>query len=161
MFPFPKLPVVLKLLLKLLRAVMIAALGAALTAKFLLESHAEPETEEIDLVAVFEGKHLASNADPFYGGHILSMFGGVLLDLRKANPAPTGIRLSTAVIMGGVSIIVPEGWQVVYEGNVYMGGWSDDTHATSDEDMPTVTITGYVIMGGIRAITMRRVEEVT
>jgi len=138
---------------RLLRMAMLGALGVAVAAKFLLESHAEPETEEIDLVAIFEGKRLVSEANPFYGGKIMAMFGGVLLDLRQSTPAPTGIHLDLAVMMGGVSLVVPEGWRVKYEGKVVLGGWSDDTRTTADDDVTNVIVTGFVVMGGLQATT--------
>lgn len=138
----------------------IAAVGTAVAAKFVLESHGGPETEEVDLVAIFDGKQLVSSADPFYGGHVLAMFGGVELDLRKAQPAPTGIRLDATVVMGGLSVIVPEGWRVFHEGNVFLGGFSDQTRTTAEEDVPTMTIAGYLAFGGIQVITKPSVEAV-
>lgn len=142
-----------RFIFKLFRIALVAALGTAIAAKLLLESNAEPKTEEIDLVSIFEGRHLASEASPFYGGKILSMFGGVLLDLRKATPAPTGIYLDLAVVMGGVSIVVPEGWRVKFEGNLTAGGFQDETRTTADEDALTVTVTGFVFLGGVQATT--------
>ena len=143
----------LRFILKLVRAALVAALGAALGAKLLLESNAQPETEEIDLISIFEGTHLISEAAPFYGGKILTMFGGVLLDLRKTTPAPTGVHIDLAVVAGGVSLVVPEGWRVRYEGKTVVGGFADDTRTTADEDSPGVTITGYVVLGGLQVST--------
>lgn len=134
------------------------ALGTAVAAKFLLESNAEPGTEEIDLVAIFEGQHLISTAEPFYGGKVMAMFGGVIIDLRKATPAPTGIYLDLMVMMGGVSLVVPEGWRVKFDGNLVMGGYQDESRTTADEDAPTVTVGGTVIMGGVQATTKPPVE---
>ena len=151
----------LRFIFNLLRAAVIAVLGAAIAAKFLLESNAEPNTEEIDLVAIFEGQNLISQAAPFYGGKVLAMFGGVLLDLRKATPAPTGIYLDVAVVMGGLSLVVPEGWRVRFEGKLAAGGFSDETRTTADQDQPTVTITGFVVMGGVQATTRSPVAAVT
>ncbi|MGB7861248.1 MAG: hypothetical protein WBM90_12180 [Acidimicrobiia bacterium] len=149
-----------KFITKLFGAALVAAFGAALAAKFLLESNARPETEEIDLIAIFEGRELVSSADAFYGGKILSIFGGVLLDLRKANPAPTGIRLDVAVLIGGVSLIVPDGWRVVFNGSTMLGAFSDNTRTTADDDAPTVIITGFVTMGGLQVTTKSPVEAV-
>ncbi len=151
----------LRFIFKVLRTLFLAVVAAALAAKFLLESHAEPETEEIDLVAIFDGKTLVSAADPFYGGHVVAMFGGVDLDLRKAHPAPTGFRIDATVTMGGLSITVPEGWRVAYEGDVFLGGFSDKTRTTADEDVPSLTITGRLILGGIQVATRPSVEAVT
>lgn len=150
----------LKFTFKLLRAMFLTVLGAALAAKFLLESHAEPDTEEIDLVAIFDGKELVSTADPFYGGHVVAMFGGAEIDLRRAHPAPTGIRLEATVVMGGLSIVVPEGWRVYYEGDKFLAGFSDATKTTADEDVPSLTIGGHLIMGGIQVATKASVEAV-
>lgn len=149
-----------KFIFSLLKTLFLTALGTALAAKFLLESNAEPETQEIDLVSIFEGHHLVSSAAPFYGGRLLTIFGGVRLDLRKAQPAPTGIMLDIGVLLGGVSIVVPEGWRVIYEGDIYLGGWSDETHTTADDEVPTVTITGFVALGGLNATTRSPVEAV-
>jgi hypothetical protein len=147
-----------RFIFKLLRAFLIATLGAALAAKFLLESNAQPTTEEIDLVAIFEGQNLISKAEPFYGGKIMAMFGGVLLDLRHAAPAPTGIYLDLAVVMGGLSLVVPEGWRVEFDGKLLAGGFSDETRTTAERDVPTVKITGFVVLGGVQATTRSPVE---
>jgi len=147
-----------RFIFRLFRLAFVSVLGAAVAAKLLLESNAEPTTEEIDLVSIFEGQHLASAAEPFYGGKVMAMFGGVLLDLRKATPAPTGIYLDLAVAMGGVSLVVPEGWRVKFEGNAIAGGFSDDTRTTADPDQPTVTLTGFVLLGGVQATTRSPVQ---
>lgn len=150
-----------KLIYRLWRTVMIAALGAALAAKFMLESNAKPETEEIDLVAIFEGKELKSTADPFYGGKVLSMFGGVLMDLRKATPAPTGIDLDLMVVMGGVSIVVPEGWKVKNNVKIFAGGLDARAMPPTDDDVPVVNLRGTVVMGGVQIAHKALVESVS
>jgi hypothetical protein len=153
---------VFRFILKLLQLAFVAALGISLAAKFLLESNAEPDTEEIDLVSIFEGTELVSTADPFYGGKVTALFGGVLLDLRKAQPAPTGIDLDIAVLMGGLSLVVPEGWRVKTDGrlNVVAGGFSDNTVTIDDDDQPTVSVRGFIAMGGFQAATKSPAEVV-
>ena len=89
---------VFRFIFKLLRYALLAAMGMALAAKFLLESRGGEETQEIDLVTIFGGEELVSSADPFYGGKTLTMFGGTLLDLRKATPAPTAIGAVRAAL---------------------------------------------------------------
>ena len=143
-----------------MRWALYAAMGTALAAKFLLESNAREETQEIDLIAIYGGEHLVSSADPFYGGKILTMFGGTVLDLRKATPAPTGIYLDIAVFMGGLSMVVPQGWRVRYEGSTFAGGFDDATQTTADPDAPTVTVGGFLVLGGLSATTRSPVEAV-
>lgn len=143
------------------RNALLLAMGAAFVAKLVLESNAEAETEEIDLVAIFEGRHLLSTADPFRGGKVVVAFGGALLDLRHATPAPPGIVLDLAVVMGGVSLVVPEGWRVKWEGDIYGGGLSDETRTTADPDVPVVTLKGFVTLGGVRATTRTPAESMS
>jgi len=150
-----------RFIFKLLRLAVVAALGTAIAAKLLLESNAEPTTEEIDLVSIFEGQNLVSEASPFYGGKVMTMFGGVVLDLRKATPAPTGIYLDLAVIFGGLSLVVPEGWRVKFEGNLMAAGFSDETRTTAEEDVPTVTVTGFALFGGVQATTRSPIQAVS
>lgn len=142
-----------KFTFKLLRTAALAIVGAAVAAKFILESNAESDTEDIDLISIFEGHELISTAEPFYGGKIMSVFGGVLLDLRQATPAPTGIYLDLLVVMGGVSIVVPETWRVEFEGKIFLGGFSDETRTNADDDVPKVHLSGLVALGGVQVTT--------
>jgi hypothetical protein len=145
---------------KLVRFAVIALLGTALAAKLVLESHATEDTEEIDLVNIFGGYKLLSAADPFFGGKVTTLFGGTLIDLRRAVPAPTGIYLDILVVFGGLSLVVPPGWRVVFDGTVTAGRIEDLTRPVSDPDAPLVRIGGLVALGGIEATTRPLVEAV-
>ncbi len=150
----------LRFIFNLFKFTLFALFGVAVAAKFLLQSHASSQTEEIDLVAIFGGEDLASTADPFYGGKITTMFGGTKLDLRRATPAPTGVYLDVLAIAGGVDLIVPDGWRVEFDGNVYAGGFADETNATADPDAPILRIDGMVMMAGLRVTTRATLEVV-
>ncbi len=145
---------------RLLRFAVIALLGTALAAKLVLQSHATEDTEEIDLVNIFGGYKLLSAADPFFGGKVTTLFGGTLIDLRRAVPAPTGIYLDILVVFGGLSLVVPPGWRVVFDGTVTAGRIEDLTRPVTDPDAPLVRIGGLVALGGIEATTRPLVEAV-
>jgi hypothetical protein len=147
-------------ILRLVRFAVIALLGTALAAKLVLESHATEDTEEIDLVNIFGGYKLLSAADPFFGGKVTTLFGGTLIDLRRAVPAPTGIYLDILVVFGGLSLVVPPGWRVVFDGTVTAGRIEDLTRPVSDPDAPLVRIGGLVALGGVEATTRPLVEAV-
>ena len=149
----------LRFLFKLLRVGFVAVVGAAVAAKLLLESNAEPETQDIDLVAIFGGHALKSVAEPFYGGKLIAMFGGAVVDLTDATPAPTEMRLDVSIAAGGLSLVVPEGWRVKFRGKAILGGYSDVTKTTADQEVPTVSITGSVVMGGIQATNESPIME--
>jgi hypothetical protein len=152
---------VFRFIFRLFRYAILAVLALAGAAKFLLESNAEPDTEEIDLVSIYEGKSLVTSANPFYGGKVLAMFSGTVIDMRKATPAPTGIDLDLAVFCGGVSLVVPEGWRIRSEIRLMGGGFSDNTRTTADPDVPTVRLRGHVVAGGVSATTRSPMEVVT
>lgn len=145
---------------RLVRFALVALLGAALAAKLLLQSHASEETEEIDLVNIFGGHKLISAADPFFGGKVTTLFGGTLLDLRRVVPAPTGIYLDILVAFGGLSLVIPPGWKVVFDGSVTAGRFEDLTRPVSDPDAPIVRIGGLVALGAVEATTRPPVEAV-
>ncbi|MGH8873359.1 MAG: hypothetical protein ACRDWS_15470 [Acidimicrobiia bacterium] len=145
---------------RLIRLVLIAVLGAALAAKLLLRSHAVAGTEEIDLVNIFGGEELVSSADPFFGGKVTTILGGTQLDLRRAVPAPTGIYLDVLVGLGGLSLLLPPGWKVVFDGTVVAGGFEDLTQPVTDPDAPIVRVGGLVVLGGLVAMTRHPVEPV-
>jgi hypothetical protein len=151
---------VFKFIFKTIRLGFLAMLGTAVVAKFMLKSNAREGTQEIDLVTIFDGDNLVSSADPFYGGKILTMYGGTVLDLRKATPAPTGIYLDLLVWMGRVDLVVPLGWRVDFTGKVIFGGFDDATQTTADPDAPIVKIGGLIVFGGLRATTKSPLEVV-
>jgi predicted membrane protein len=151
---------VIRFVFRLIRLAFFAVLGTAVVAKLVLKSTASEETEEIDLVNIFGGEHLVSSADPFFGGKITNLFGGTILDLRKATPAPTGIYIDVLVVFGGLSLVVPNGWRVVFDGTVFGGGFDDATRAATDPDAPILRLGGLVAAGGIRATTRALVEPV-
>lgn len=150
----------IRFLFRLIRLVFVLLLGAAVAAKLLLKSHAEATTEEIDLVNILGGEHLISSADPFFGGKVTTVFAGTSLDLRRAVPAPTGVYLDILVVFGGVNLVLPPGWKVMFVGDVVAGGFEDLTRANSDPDAPIVRVGGLVAMGGLRATTRLPVEAV-
>ncbi len=110
------------------------------------------------MVAIYGGEDLVSVANPFYGGKILTMFGGTRLDLRQVRPAPTGIYLDLVVIAGGVELIVPTGWRVNFTGTTIAAGFDDSTATTADRDAVKVNVGGFVIAGGVH-VTNKTFEE--
>jgi hypothetical protein len=152
---------VFSFLFRLVRLALVTVLGAAVAAKFLLESHAAEDTEEIDLVNIFGSVNLASAADPFFGGKITTAFGGTHLDLRRVMPAPTGIYLDVVVAMGGLSLVVPPGWKVIYDGALAAGRFEDLTRPVSDPDAPVLRIGGLIALAGVEVTSRPSLEPVS
>jgi hypothetical protein len=52
-------------------------MGAAAFVRHAVPSHGDEESDELALVAVFDGINLASRAKAFKGGSMLAWFGGI------------------------------------------------------------------------------------
>ena len=106
------------------------------------------DDEWLDAVAVLGGHKERVRSASWHGGRATAMMGGVELDLRDAVPAPEGAVLHVSTFMGGVSLTVPESWEVRMHGLPILGGFEDKTtHGVT----PTATleITGTMVLGGV------------
>lgn len=64
--------------------------------------------------------------DPvFQGGSISSVFGGVLLDLRRTELPEGDTYLKVESVFGGVEIYAPEGWNIEIRNESVFGGFAD------------------------------------
>jgi Domain of unknown function (DUF1707)/Cell wall-active antibiotics response 4TMS YvqF len=83
---------------------------------------------------------------------VVTVMGGVEIDMREATFAEQVTVINLAVLMGGVEIKVPEGVEVHNEIVAIMGGSEvDHDPAESYEGAggPVVRVTGVVVMGGV------------
>lgn len=77
-------------------------------------------------------------------------WGGGEIDLREADFADGEVVLNCIAIMGGISVIVPPGVQVVMRGIGIMGGFDEREHDMApDPGAPRVIVTGFAFWGGI------------
>jgi hypothetical protein len=110
-------------------------------------SRGDEQSDELGLVAVFNGIELKSRARAFRGGSMLAWFGGIAVDLREVELAPEA-RLSLHALFGGIAVKTPPGWRIESELNALVGGV--DTRAPAhDPDAPVLTLTGTAVFGGI------------
>jgi hypothetical protein len=137
------------------RAVLIFNLGvwagvaaAAAFVKRAVPSRGDEESDELSLVAVFDGIDLESRAKAFNGGSMFAWFGGIAVDLRDAELAP-GARLSVHTLFGGIAIKTPPNWRVESEVQALVGGVDARTPAQDDPGAPVLTLVGTALFGGI------------
>ncbi len=102
------LATVRSLLMRVLRSLGLVVAGvyvgfaaAAKVMKSVLPSRGDAESDDVALVAIFDGVKLESRSQAFRGGSMLAWFGGVAVDLREAQLAPEGARLSLHSLFGG------------------------------------------------------------
>ena len=127
--------------------------AAAAVVKRMVPSRGDEESDELALVAVFDGIELKSRAAAFRGGSVLAWYGGVSLDLRDATLAPDA-HLSVHTLFGGVAIRVPPEWRLESSVSAVAGG-ADVRSGSESPDAPTLTIDGTALFGGI-AVGARR-----
>jgi hypothetical protein len=135
-------------------------MAAAAAVKRVLPSRGDSESDEVALMAVFDGRELRSEARAFRGGSMLAWYGGIDADLRDAQLAPGGAHLSVGALFGGVSIRVPSGWRVEKTIRAVAGGVEVSGEDPEDPDAPTLVLDGYALCGGV-AVSRKQPERVS
>jgi hypothetical protein len=105
-------------------------------------------SDEVTLVAVFDGIELKSRASAFRGGSMLSWFGGIAVDLRDAELAPDA-RLRVMTALGGIAIRLPAGTTVESRATAIAGGVDVGAPKPETEDAPRLVLDGFALLGGI------------
>jgi hypothetical protein len=123
-------------------------MGAAAVVKRAIPSRGDAESDEVALVAVFDGAKLTSESKEFRGGSMLAWYGGVDADLRGAELAP-GARLHVAAMFGGIQLLVPPEWRVESNLTAVAGGFDVGGKDPDDPDAPLLVIDGYALCGGV------------
>jgi predicted membrane protein len=88
--------------------------------------------------------------DPvFQGGELNVVFGGITLDLRKTTLPEGDTFLEINSVFGGVTIIVPDDWYIVFNFDTVAGAMHDNRNkdVVRDESRRLV-ITGACVFGG-------------
>ncbi|MGW1540495.1 DUF1707 SHOCT-like domain-containing protein [Streptomyces sp. NPDC002309] len=79
-----------------------------------------------------------------------TFWGGGEIDLRDALFAEREVVINCVAIMGGVSIVVPPGVEVVVRGIGIMGGFdSREDGVQGDPGAPRVIVSGFAFWGGV------------
>jgi len=150
--------------MRLLRALLLFKLGfwagmvaSAVLLKRMFPSRGDAESDEVALVAIFDGVAIKSRATAFRGGSMLSWFGGVAVDLREARLAPDA-RLDVHSLFGGIAIRVPPEWRI--ESSVTaLGGGVAVSPTQPAEDAPTLRLDGFAAFGGV-AVGAKPIDSV-
>lgn len=138
-----------------LRSVLVFKLGvfagmaiAAAFVKRAVPSRGDEESDELALVAVFDGIEFKSRAGAFRGGSMMAWFGGIEVDLGDAKLAP-GARLSAHTLLGGIAIHTPPNWRLESNVKALVGGVDARTPTPDDRDAPVLILEGMALLGGI------------
>lgn len=120
----------------------------------------DEQSDDFQVAAIFGGKSFHSTAGALTTGKAVASMGGIDLDLRGATLDPAGATLDLKATMGGISVLVPEGWMVDVEAHNRAGG--SDVKVTPPSrlpiDSPRLRIKAATLMGGV-AVAARPVRE--
>lgn len=106
---------------------------------------------KLDIVNFFSGAERQFTTQEFEGGKVTSVFGGGELDFTDAGLAEGENVLDIVCVFGGVSLIVPDDWDVVVDVVSIFGGFSDKRKLRSGRVVdPTkqLIIKGIAVFGG-------------
>jgi predicted membrane protein len=108
----------------------------------------DSDKDQVHASAIFGGVEKTVHSDNFTGANIMSLFGGVELDLREAKAIETGCTINVTVLFGGAEIMVPPDWNVVIAGTPIFGAIEDKTKGAG-KDAVNVTLNCTVAFGGL------------
>ena len=109
------------------------------------------ETGYIDRNFVFGGGKENFDLQNFKGGEINCIFGGLDLDLSKAQLAPGVHTLEINTVFGGVTIYIPPHWKVEIRQTRVFGGFEDrrtPSYFDVEEDRSLIIVVNAVFGGG-------------
>jgi hypothetical protein len=141
-----------------LAGALAGVMAAAAFVKRAVPSRGDAESDEVTLVAVYDGVQLKSRAKAFTGGSILAWYGGVEVDLTEATIAPQA-HLTVHALFGGVAIRVPPGCRIGSSMHAVMGGVDASGSESDSPDAPTLTLDGLAVFGGIAVGSKREADQ--
>ncbi len=100
-----------------------------------------------NITATFAEQKVNKDGEEFKGANLDAVFGGVNLDLRKAN-IENEAAIKASSIFGGIEILVPESINVKVKGTPIFGGVSNKS-IYNKENTKTLYIEAFCMFGGI------------
>lgn len=128
---------------------MAANVVASLVLRKAVPAYGGEADDEVSMVASMSGIEFASTARALRSVAVVAYMGGVELDLTRA-AIVDGALISIRAVMGGVDIVVPEGWRVETTSTSFMGGVDNTTNPDAEpETAPLLVVDVTAVMGGV------------
>ncbi len=107
--------------------------------------------DKFDEAAVFGGGEKLIRSDNFKGGNLLTIFGGLEIDLSQCKLADGDNYIDVLAIFGGTTLVVPKEWNVRVDILPIFGGFGKKGYRMSEAEIDrtrSLIIKGTVIFGG-------------
>lgn len=129
--------------------IIVIGLSILLKSSRRTETRAE-KGESVSATAAFSGNEKRVDSSNFRLGDINAIFGGVKIDLRKANIAKEGALIDALILFGGGEILLPKDTPIKLETFAAFGGVDDKRSQDKiDKNKKPVVIRGTVLFGGL------------
>ena len=115
--------------------------------KSLLEdSKLEKAKENEEYYATFSGEKLNFEGNTFNGASLNAIFGGIDLNLKKAD-ITNETNINATSVFGGINIFVPDNVNVEIKSTSLFGGVTNKVE--NKENQPTIKIRAFCLFGGV------------
>lgn len=109
------------------------------------------DPDYIDIVAVFSGGERQVTSRNFKGGKATAVFGGAEINMLNADLAPQDVVIEATAVFGGVTLIVPNEWEIVVDIDSVFGGFTDKRHFSPGHSFSPgkkLIVKGAMVFGG-------------
>ncbi len=130
--------------------VSVAAWIASLIVSMKL-TRGDEGSDDFQVATIMTGKEFHSHAANLKSGTVITVMGGVRIDLRGATLDPSGASLELNTMMGGLEVDVPDDWAVEVDQETQQWGQVEVNVASLEdlpEDAPKLRIHSAMRMGG-------------
>jgi len=128
---------------KLIFPAVLVAIGIGMIFK---DSKLEKAKENEEYYATFSGEKLNFEGDTFNGASLNAIFGGIDLNLKKAD-IKNETNINTTSVFGGINIFVPDNVNVEIKSTSLFGGVTNKVE--NKENQPTIKIRAFCLFGGV------------
>ena len=99
-----------------------------------------------DYFTAFSGQNIDLNNEDFKGADLTAIFGGLKLDLRKAN-IDKDVVINASSIFGGINILIPKDVNVKVKSTSLFGGVTNKK--SNNDNQKTIYINALCMFGGV------------
>ena len=128
---------------KLILPAVLVAIGVGMIFK---DSKLEKAKENEEYYATFSGQKLNFEGDTFKGASLNAIFGGIDLNLKKADIIDEA-NIDATSVFGGINIFVPNNVNVEIKSTSLFGGITNKVE--NKENQPTIKIRAFCLFGGV------------
>jgi predicted membrane protein len=110
----------------------------------------DESSDDFRVATIMNGGAFRSHATNLKSGTVITIMGGVRIDLRGATLDPSGASLKLNTVVGGLEVLVPEDWAVEVDQEVSGGESTVNVTPLEElpEDAPRLRIHAVLRLGG-------------